>query len=170
MGSSGNVRRKLPAAGGILSIITGTFEVIGGGALVALVVSPDVKAVLLYPLPLMVIPPLFPAVPTWLIAVGVPLLIVGVMAILGGISAARRKSFGLSLAGAICAVPSLIFGLSLAGAVPAPSSVMHNLRLVGSVFCILPSGLLGIAAVILVALGKREFGVKARVISEVSDH
>jgi len=170
MGSSGNVRRKLLTAGGILSIITGTFEVIGGGALVALVVSPAVKAVLLYPLPLMVFPPLFPAVPTWLIAVGVPLLILGAIGIVGGVSAARRKSFSLSLAGAICAVPSLIFGLSLAGAIPAPSSVMHNLRLAGTIFCILPSGLLGIAAVILVALGKREFEVEARVISEVSDH
>jgi hypothetical protein len=46
------------------------------------------------------------------------------MAIVGGISALRKKRFGLSLAGAIC---------------------------------ILPTVLLGILAVIFIALGKREF-------------
>jgi hypothetical protein len=54
--------------------------------------------------------------------------VLGIVAVVGGISAIRRKRFGLSLAGAICALPSVF---------------------------------LGIAAVILVALGKREFGVKA---------
>lgn len=56
--------------------------------------------------------------------VGVCLAILGIVAIVGGISAIRRKSFSLSLAGAICARPSTI---------------------------------LGILAVIFVALGKREF-------------
>jgi hypothetical protein len=56
------------------------------------------------------------------------LLALGILAITGGISAVRRRSFGLSLAGAICA---------------------------------LPKGILGILAIIFVALGKREFGVKA---------
>jgi hypothetical protein len=45
--------------------------------------------------------------PIWLgIAVfGVAL---GVVAIVGGVSALRRRSFGLSLAGGICALPSVI--------------------------------------------------------------
>jgi len=51
----------------------------------------------------------------------------GIIAIVGGISALRRKGFGLSLAGAICALPSPILVI------------------------------LGILAVIFVALGKREF-------------
>jgi hypothetical protein len=55
--------------------------------------------------------------------IGVLFLVLGILAVIGGISAVRRKSFGLSLAGAISA---------------------------------LPSGLLGILAVIFVALGKRE--------------
>jgi hypothetical protein len=54
--------------------------------------------------------------------------VLGIVAVVGGISAIRRKRFGLSLAGAICALPSVF---------------------------------LGIAAVVLVALGKREFRAKA---------
>jgi len=57
------------------------------------------------------------------------LLALGILAVTGGISAIKTKSFGLSLAGAICA---------------------------------LPSGLLGILAVIFVALGKREFGAERK--------
>jgi hypothetical protein len=51
--------------------------------------------------------------------------VLGIVAIVGGISALRRKRFGLSLAGAICALPSII---------------------------------LGILAVVFIAVGKREFG------------
>jgi hypothetical protein len=160
MESSGSYGNRLLTAGGILSIIAGTFEVIGGGALVALVVSPAVQHALLYPLILGIWPPVWPVMPTWLIIVGVSFLILGAIAIVGGVSAARRKSFGLSLAGAICALPSAIFGLSLAGAIPALSSVIRDLRLAGTIFCTLPSGLLGILAVIFVALGKRELGAK----------
>jgi hypothetical protein len=50
-----------------------------------------------------------------------------IVSIVGGISAIRKKRFGLSLAGAICAVPS---------------------------------GILGIMAVVFVGLGKREFKAK----------
>jgi hypothetical protein len=60
----------------------------------------------------------------WLVIMGGLLLALGILSVTGGVSAIRRKRFGLSLAGAICA---------------------------------LLSGLLGILAVIFVALGKREF-------------
>jgi hypothetical protein len=53
--------------------------------------------------------------------------VLGIVAIIGGISAIRRKWFALSLAGAIGALPSVI---------------------------------LGILAIIFVALGKREFGAE----------
>ena len=66
--------------------------------------------------------------PIWLIIAG-GLLFLGILAVVGGISAIRRKRFGVSLAGAICA---------------------------------LISGILGILAVIFVALGKREFGAERK--------
>jgi len=38
-------------------------------------------------------------------------VVLGIVAVIGGISAIRRKSFGLSLAGAICALPSVFEGI-----------------------------------------------------------
>ena len=40
----------------------------------------------------------------WLIILAGLLLVLGIIAIAGGVSAIRRRSFGLSLAGAICAL------------------------------------------------------------------
>jgi hypothetical protein len=115
MASNGSNRGGLLTAGGILSIIGGAFEVIGGGMVVALIVSPGLRHALL-PLPPMPWLPggyehIIPVIPTWVIIVGVPLLVLGIVAIIGGVSAIRRKSFGLSLAGAICALPSSILGI-----------------------------------------------------------
>ncbi len=155
--NGGSQRPGLFIAGGISSILAGTFEIIGGGALVALVVSPAVRQTLLYPQVHAIYPPLWPIVPTWLIIVGVALLVLGTIAIVGGVSAVKRKRFGLPLAGAICALPSVIFSVSLAGGIPGLSLVIRNLRLAGFIFCALPSGLLGILAIIFVVLGKREF-------------
>ena len=131
MASSGRGRGGLLTAGGMLSIVGGAFEMIFGAVVTALTMSGVIPGV--FQLPWWMpgnrfeihIMPSF----TYL---GVPLLVLGIIAIVGGVSALRRKSFGLSLAGAICA---------LAGAV-----------------CALPSHILGILAVIFVALGKREFG------------
>jgi hypothetical protein len=159
MSSSSSERSGLLTADGVLSILAGTYEVIGGGTLVALVVSPAVQHALLYPVIIFIWPPTWPVVPTWLIIVGVSLLVLGTIDIVGGVSAVKRKSFGLSLAGAICALPSVVFGLSLAGAIPGLSSVIRDLRLAGTIFCTQPSGLLAILAVVFVALSKREFGM-----------
>jgi len=110
MASNGNGRGGLLSAGGILSIIVGVFEVIGGGLIAALMA--------------LSIPFWHPQLPfypdfgdfwggnlTIAIIIGIVLAVLGIVAIVGGTSAIRRKSFGLSLAGAICALPSGILGI-----------------------------------------------------------
>jgi hypothetical protein len=122
-------RGGLLSAGGILSIIVGAFEAIGGGVMVALVsISIPLRPWLSSFLP--GVPGgwheyNWAIVPIWPMITGVILLVLGIIAIAGGVSAIRRKSFGLSLAGAICAL--------------------------------IPLNLLGLLAVIFVSLGKREF-------------
>jgi hypothetical protein len=113
MASNGSHRSGLLTAGGVLSIIGGAIEVIGG---VIMVVLPMGIRILLR-LALLPLHPdgwwerIIPVLPTWLIIVGVPILALGIIAIIGGVSALRRQSFGLSLAGAICALPSHILGI-----------------------------------------------------------
>ena len=98
-----------PTTGGILTIIAGALQLISGivfataagilGAIVGM---------------------------GWFSAIGVPLLVFGIIAIIGGVHALRRRTWGLALAGSICA-------------------------LVGPWF------VLGILAIIFVAIGKGEF-------------
>jgi len=113
MASNGDSRGGLLTAGGILSIVGGALEIIGGGIMVLL--TTGIR--MLLRLALLPCHPgdwfecIIPVIPTWLIIVGVPLIVLGILAIVGGISAVRRKSFGLSLAGAICALPSSILGI-----------------------------------------------------------
>jgi len=117
MASNGNSRGGLLTAGGALSIVAGAFKVIGGGIMVALV-SLDIP---LRQWLSSFLPgstggwvgfELWPVVPIWLTIIGGLLLVLGIIAIAGGVSAIRRKSFGLSLAGAICAlIPLNLLGL-----------------------------------------------------------
>ncbi len=65
------------------------------------------------------------------VVVGVIVLILGIIAIVGGVNSMRRKSWGLALAGSICAVFC-----------PGPFAI--------------PT-ILGILAIIFVAIGKGEF-------------
>jgi len=120
MASNGTDRGGLLSAGGILSIMAGIFE-INAGVLFSLGGCTPWSLWL------------FPFLPglwweafqhCWTSITGGLILALGILSVAGGISAIRRKMFGLSLAGAICA---------------------------------LLSGLLGILAVIFVALGRREF-------------
>jgi hypothetical protein len=135
MASNSSDRRGLLTAGGVLSIIAGIFQInsVVAGVTIFLAGYRMLKW------------ELFPLLPgrlvDWelfmdvhpselliaLLIIGLPILVLGVLAVVGGVSAIRRKRFGLSLAGAICAIIS---------------------------------GLLGILAIIFVALGKREFGAK----------
>jgi hypothetical protein len=145
MASSGNVRRSLLTAGGVLSIVGGISQIICSGLLIVdFVVSYPHYWRLIYALFLPGLPdawaryvlwgggliPLFTGyVPIQWAIIGGCIGVLGIVAVVGGISAIRRKRFGLSLAGAICALPSTI---------------------------------LGILAVIFVALGKREFGAERK--------
>jgi hypothetical protein len=111
--SSDNRRSGLLTAGGVLSIIAGAFEVIGVLTVVGLIVGGLVWGGF-HPFPPMQWMPgaRFGLYITPLLGIlGLPALALGVVAIIGGISALRRKSFGLSLAGAICALPMIILGI-----------------------------------------------------------
>ncbi|TET44030.1 MAG: hypothetical protein E3J66_01265 [Dehalococcoidia bacterium] len=106
-------RGGLLSAGGILSIIVGAFEVIGGGVMVAFAQVIGIIEPFWYPTP-----PYFGgeysigATATVVTIIGAVLVILGILAIVGGISAIRRKSFGLSLLGAICALlPINVLGI-----------------------------------------------------------
>ena len=115
MESNGNSRGKLLTAGGILSIIAGIYQIIGGLLLAGTI--PD-------SLP-------FPAFFTtyfffiyWQVEIGLvwygtrPVLLVsicnvvlGIMAVVGGISAIKRKWFSISLAGAVGALSTVPLGI-----------------------------------------------------------
>jgi len=114
-------RGGLLSAGGVLSIIVGAFEVIGGAMLVAVTMLgcwplgclpypslPGPETALgmgMEPLGLWGLTPLY------MIIMGGILVVLGIIAIAGGVSAVRRRSFSLALAGAICTLPSLVFGI-----------------------------------------------------------
>ena len=113
MEANSNSKSELLTAGGALSIVAGVLEIIGGVIIALLTVGIRIL------IRLTIIPShpgdwwghIIPVIPFWLIIVGVPVIALGIVAIVGGISAIRRGSFGLSLAGAICALPSNILGI-----------------------------------------------------------
>ena len=101
-----------PTTAGILSIVAGAGQVIGGisfgvigGSIARLSAIPGVGSIFH--------------------AIAIPIIILGIVAIVGGVYALRRRIWGLALAGSICA-------------------------LIGP-------WLLGIPAIIFVAMGKNEF-------------
>ena len=127
MASNDSDRIGFLSAGGVLSIVAGAFEVNGGGIMLAsakLGVQFRLWDFALYPG--IWLEHIIPVDSPWFIIMGGLLVVLGIIAILGGIWALRRRSFGLSLAGAVC---------------------------------ILPLGILGIVAIVCIALAKREFEV-----------
>ena len=121
MASNGNSRSGLLSAGGVLSIVAGVFQIIDG-VLMAIFLTDrawffwwplqshlDVWREYIWDFTRVSYPP--PA-PIWpMIIIGLLLVVLGTIAIVGGVSAIRRKRFGLSLAGAICALPSAPLGV-----------------------------------------------------------
>jgi len=115
MASNGNDRGRFLTVGGILSIVVGVLMIYVGvlsfiyGSYFGM--QPHLYFPLLYDFYTLLYVvfdlDLFPR----LMIRGGLFLALGILAVVGGISAIRRKSFGLSLAGAICALPSGILGI-----------------------------------------------------------
>jgi len=141
MMSNGSSGSGLLSAGGVLSVVAGIPGIVVGGILIAHISATlqewynVISAAVYWFLPFLPIgwvnylvhragdPGLSDYPFRWPI-IGGCIMVLGIVAVVGGVSAIRRKRFGLSLAGAICG---------------------------------LISGVLGILAVVFVALGKREF-------------
>ena len=127
MESSRSYRRGLLTAGGASSIVGGIPQIISGVVLI-------VDSLLSYQHGILIIHrfflPFFPGrwqyhilwcgpstawstqyIPGHWPLLGGLLCALGIVAVVGGISAIRRKSFGLSLAGAICALLSVFSGI-----------------------------------------------------------
>jgi len=103
----------LPTAGGVLSIIAGALHIIAVAVLAGLAAAGLIWGGF-HPFPYMpwIYEHLGFLIPAGLIGVGVFLLALGIVAIVGGVFALRRKSFGMALAGAICALfPIVILGI-----------------------------------------------------------
>ena len=127
MASNDSDRLGFLSAGGVLGIVAGAFEINGGGTMLAsagLGIEFRLWDFALYPG--IWFEHIMPVDSPWFIIMGIILVVLGVIAILGGIWALRRRSFGLALAGAVC---------------------------------VLPLGILGILAIVCIALARREFEV-----------
>jgi hypothetical protein len=138
MESNGNSRAGLLRAGGVLTIIAGVLQIVSVVSLVLYILSPDrLFSILDTMSPLRFVP----FIASYLLqfiqygdleGLGPVLLAVG-----AGVLAI------VAIVGGISAIRRNRFGLSLAGAI-----------------CVVPSGIMGILAVIFVVLGRREFGTR----------
>ena len=92
-------RTWMPVAAGILDIISGAVRVIGGIIILMLGWLGDgILSLLWFGIPgIEFIPYRFLGI------AAAPILILGILAIVGGIYALQRKTWGLALAGSICA-------------------------------------------------------------------
>jgi len=151
MASSDGHRSGLLTAGGILSIIGGALAVMAGGAGVGLTIA-NIEMFSRVP------PPVYEGMIRGTI-LAASFFAVGIVAIVGGVSAVKRKNFGLSLAGAICALSLMTLGWYLVGSAPAGMFFFQPLAMAISGIALV---ILGILAVIFVVLGKREFGAKVK--------
>ena len=127
MTSNASDRIGFLSAGGVLGIVAGALEMNGGGTMLAsarLGIEFRLWDFALYPG--IWFEHIIPVDSPRFIIMGGLLVVLGIIAILGGIWALRRRSFGLALAGAVC---------------------------------VLPLGILGILAIVCIALAKREFAV-----------
>ena len=93
-----------PTTAGILSIIAGAMQTIGG--IIVTVVGGTIARL-----------PAVPIMPRIFGIIAIPIIVIGIVAVVGGIYALRRKVWGLALAGCICSlfgpwflgIPAIIF-------------------------------------------------------------
>jgi uncharacterized membrane protein len=115
-------RSWMPKVAGILAIVAGSLSIV-------VLISAAIGAVVFVSMRGADIPMRMPLFPAIVVGLGIPLLVLDILAIIGGVFALKKKSWGLSLAGSIAAV----FG----------------------------SWLLGIAAIVFIALSRNEFKSKS---------
>ena len=149
MASNGGRRRRLLTAGGILCIVGGAFAVISVGmamdnciALIECLSSWDTLRCGCY------------ACAIRSIIVATSVFALGIVTLVGGVSAMRRKKFGLSLAGAIC------FALTPPVAFSESFNASFFSKSLAELVWVWGWMILGILTVIFVVLGKREFRAK----------
>ena len=129
-GIYGGQRRVLLIAGGILSVVAGISQIICSAVLILDFLAPSPHYWRLIDVLFLPFLPeawqnyilwdflwgsrvfgVYVGVLIWWAIVGGCIGAMGILAIAGGISAIRKKRFGLSLAGAVCALPSTVFGI-----------------------------------------------------------
>lgn len=145
MESSDSHRSGLLTAGGILCIVGGAFAVI------SVVLAVDILIYNIESLSWDWMPSYNRACAIRSIIVATSVFALGIVTIVGGVSAMRRKKFGLSLAGAICfaLTPPVTFSESF-------SAVFFSKSLAELVW-VWGWMILGILATIFVSLSRREF-------------
>jgi len=143
MASNSNSRSGLLTAGGILSIVSGASEATWGAINVYSIIDFYIEWVL-------PVPHSWSLEPILLIIVVMSIFALGIVAIIGGVSAMRRRIFGLSLAGAICCQMSSVIYAVMS---------FFDWPFVGGVVWALAWLILGLLAIIFICLSKKEFGI-----------
>jgi hypothetical protein len=138
MESNGNSRAGLLRAGGVLTVIAGVLQIISVASLVLYILSPDrLFSILDTMSPLRFVP----FIASYLLQFIQYGDLEGLGPVLFAVGAGVLAI--VAIVGGISAIRRNRFGLSLAGAI-----------------CVVPSGIMGILAVIFVVLGRREFGTR----------
>ena len=138
MESNGNSRAGLLRAGGVLTIIAGVLQIVSVVSLVLYILSPDwLFSILDTMSPLRFVP----FITSYLLQFIQYGDLEGLRPVLFAVGAGVLAI--VAIVGGISAIRRNRFGLSLAGAI-----------------CVVPSGIMGILAVIFVVLGRREFGTR----------
>jgi hypothetical protein len=138
MESNGNSRAGLLRAGGALTVIAGVLQIVSVVSLVLYILSPDwLFSILDTMSPLRFVP----FITSYLLQFIQYGDLEGLRPVLFAVGAGVLAI--VAIVGGISAIRRNRFGLSLAGAI-----------------CVVPSGIMGILAVIFVVLGRREFGTR----------